>query len=226
MYILHYAPDNASMIIRLVLEGAHLPYTPRLVDRRLREQDSAAYRRINPTGLIPTLETPDGPIAETAAILIWLGDTHGLMPKIGDPRRAILLRWLIYLANTPHAELRSMFYPDRYVPAEGIAAHHAMGASRMKMHYAILDRLVADHPWLAGPDSLFTPYLCALLRWSALYPRKAKRWLSLSDFPNLLTMASAYETTPQAQTVTKAEGLGPTPFTTPILPNPPEGSAL
>ena len=33
MYTLHYAPDNASLIIRLVLDGAGLPYRTALVDR-------------------------------------------------------------------------------------------------------------------------------------------------------------------------------------------------
>ncbi len=33
MYTLHYAPDNASLIIRLVLDGAGIPYRTALVNR-------------------------------------------------------------------------------------------------------------------------------------------------------------------------------------------------
>ena len=33
MYTLHFAPDNASLIVRLVLDGAGIPYRTALVDR-------------------------------------------------------------------------------------------------------------------------------------------------------------------------------------------------
>ena len=85
MYVLHYAPDNASLIVRLVLDGAGIPYRTALVDRTKRQQDSAAYRALNPTGLIPTLETPLGPIPDTGALLLWLSDTHQLGPAPGHP---------------------------------------------------------------------------------------------------------------------------------------------
>ena len=76
-YILHYAPDNASLIIRLALEHAQVPYRDVLVDRAAVAQRSAEYLALNPNGLIPVLETPEGPLFETGAILLWLADTHG-----------------------------------------------------------------------------------------------------------------------------------------------------
>ncbi|MCB1329029.1 MAG: glutathione S-transferase N-terminal domain-containing protein, partial [Maritimibacter sp.] len=75
MLCLHYAPDNASLIIRIALEELGLPYETRLVDRQAEAQKSPAYLALNPQGLIPVLETPEGPIFETAAILLWLGET-------------------------------------------------------------------------------------------------------------------------------------------------------
>ena len=64
-YRLHYAPDNASMIVRLVLEALRQRYEVILVDRAMRGQNEPAYLALNPNGLIPTLETPDGSIFET-----------------------------------------------------------------------------------------------------------------------------------------------------------------
>ena len=100
-YRLHYAPDNASLVIRLVLEEMALPYETTLVDRARKEQEGAAYRALNPNGLIPVLVTPQGPIFETAAILLWLADTHGRMaPRSDSPERAAFLKWLFFLSNT------------------------------------------------------------------------------------------------------------------------------
>ena len=72
-YVIHYAPDNAVLIIRLALEQRGLPYHAQLVDRAAQAQRAPAYLALNPNGLIPVLETPQGPLFETAAILLWLG---------------------------------------------------------------------------------------------------------------------------------------------------------
>ena len=87
MYVLHYAPDNASLIVRLALEELGVPYRTTLVDRATRQQDSAAFRALNPAGLIPVLETPDGPLSETGAILLWLVERHGALGRWGRARR-------------------------------------------------------------------------------------------------------------------------------------------
>ncbi len=222
MYVLHYAPDNASMIPRLVLETHHLPYRAALVDRSTRAQDSAAYRALNPTGLIPTLETPEGPISETGAILLWLSQTHDM--AIGP--RAPLLKWLFFMSNTAHADLRQLFYPHLYVPQDAIPAHHDMTTTRLLRHFALLDQAVQDHPALFTPQGILAPYLCAMLRWSVLYPTHQRPWFHLADFPHLQAVAQAVEATPAADALIRAEGLGPTPFTAPQYPQPPEGVAL
>ncbi|MDO8881724.1 MAG: glutathione S-transferase N-terminal domain-containing protein [Pseudotabrizicola sp.] len=226
MYVLHYAPDNASMIIRLVLEGADLPYRTALVDRSTRQQDSAAYRALNPMGLIPTLQTQHGAMSETAAILLWLGDQHGLTPAPHTSERPVMLQWLTFTANTAHADLRQMFYPDRYVPASAKGAHHRLMAARMLDHFDHLNREAEAHPALFGIKGILAPYVCALMRWSVLYPRGQTGWFTLGDFPALHGIASALEAAPQSARVALAEGLGRHPFTAPAYPVPPEGSAI
>ena len=42
-YRLHYAPDNASLIIRLVLEELGVPYATALIDRAARGQKAPEY---------------------------------------------------------------------------------------------------------------------------------------------------------------------------------------
>ena len=92
-YVLHYAPDNASLIVRLALEELGVPYRTALVDRSVKAHRGAAYRALNPAGRIPTLETPQGPISETGAILLWLAETHGaLLPGAGAWSRPAWLK--------------------------------------------------------------------------------------------------------------------------------------
>ncbi|MBL9051099.1 MAG: glutathione S-transferase [Tabrizicola sp.] len=225
MYTLHYAPDNASLIIRLVLDGAGIPYRTALVNRATRQQDSAAYRALNPTGLIPTLETPHGPISETGAILLWLSDTHKLGPAPGDPDRPTFLKWLFFLSNTAHADLRMIFYPHQYTPSDAAAAHHEIISTRMLRHFGLLDTVARQNPRLFAPATPLGVYTLALTRWSALYPVNAPRWMDLAAFPALEALAQAQEARVETPVIARAEGLGAHPFTRPEQPTPPEGSA-
>jgi len=227
VFTLYYAPDNASMIVRLALEETGLPYRTTLVDRRMRAQDCAPYRAINPVGLIPALETPEGTLFETGAILLWLADRvpGQLAPAPSDPARGDFLKWLFFIANTPHAEMRQIFHPGDYVPASAIEAYHHIMTTRMIRHFGLLETACADNPDLFAPPSVLTAYLGALLRWAAIYPEDRPRWLDLAQFPALAAMAAALEARPATRRVADAEGLGPAPFTAPTLACPPEGSA-
>ncbi len=225
---IYYAPDSASLVVRLALEELGVAYETVLMDRKTQGQRSPAYLRRNPHGLIPVIDTPDGPVFETAAILLWLADRHrALAPTPDSPDRGACLGWLFFLSNTLHADLRMTFYADRFVPGPDSAGFLRITRHRITGH---LDRVEA---WLAGTPAWIDPerpgivglYLAVLLRWAALYPVGDKDWFDLSAWPNLAQFARRIETLPAAQRASAAEGLGPTPFSAPTYCNPPEGSA-
>ncbi len=229
-YRLHYAPDNASLVIRLVLDEMNQPYETVLVDRRQNAQDSAAYRALNPNGLIPVIETPQGPIFETAAILLWLADSHGqLAPASSSPDRAAFLKWLFFASNTLHADLRILFYAEKYIDPKQAETLRVGIRPRLRTHLQNLDAVAAQAPeWLsADQPSVLTYYIGCMMRWMALYPSNADRsWYQLADTPYLQRILTKLEMRPATRTAIAAEGLGATPFTSPIYANPPEGSAI
>lgn len=228
MYILHYAPDNASLIVRLALEEIGAPYRTVLVNRAAQEQRGAAYRRLNPAGLIPALETPDGTMFETGAILLWLSERHGtLAPAPGNRDRPHFLKWLFFVSNALHADMRALFYPERYAGAGAdLAAQHGATTRRIAAHLLILETMVRDQPgWFCpAQPSMLTIYLSVLLRWLALYPEQGHGWFTLAPYPGLAAIAMAQQNRPATLRAAMAEGLGPTPFTAPRAATPPEGS--
>ncbi|WP_282077521.1 glutathione S-transferase family protein [Epibacterium ulvae] len=229
MLKLYYAPDNASLILRLALEEMQLDYETVLVDRGEQEQHSPAYLAINPMGQIPALDTSDGILTETAACLLWLCDAHPTA-NIGAPvqsqKRGAFLRWMFFLSNTLHSDLARTFYPDRYVPKATLSAHHQIMTKRLKKHFSILESALAAHPSLFHAGSALSLYICPLLRWSALYPTDQEPWFALTQYPNLARLAQQMEQRDSVHAAVKAEGLGVNPFTRPRLPIPPEGSAI
>ena len=228
MFKLYYAPDNASLILRMALEEAELPYETILLDRATKAQRKPDYLELNPTGLIPTLVTPHGAMAETAACLLWLCDTcgdAGLGPSPDDPERGEFLRWLFYLSNTVHADLIRIFYAKRFVPEETIPVHYTMISKLLLGHMDILETAVQQNSKLFAPPSALSFYLGPLLRWSVLYPFEGEQWLNLSKYPAIEVLILSLETRASVKASAAAEGLGDAPFSDPQLPNPPEGTA-
>ena len=231
-YVLHYAPDNASLIVRLALEEMGLPYRTALVDRRSGGQRDEAYLALNPAGLIPVLETPQGPMFETGAILLWLADRHKTMaPGVKDEGRGAFLKWLFFVSNTLHADLRISFYPGQYA-GSGPATLQALRKKvqeRIVRHLGILDDAAGEGaPWFGGEDlSVLDIYVIVCTRWMAIYPADGPHAdARLQDFPNLHAIATRMEAREATARVIAAEGLGAQAFTRPRLPNPPEGAAL
>ncbi|SPJ27504.1 glutathione S-transferase family protein [Falsiruegeria mediterranea] len=224
---LHYAPDNASLVIRLALLEMGVPFDAVLVDRKARAQDSTAYRALNPNGLIPVLETPQGPLFETAAILLWLVETFDQL-KPADAERGAFLKWLFFASNTLHADLRILFYAEKYIDASQAETLRAGIRPRLRQHLGLLDAIAQQSPsWFsADKPSVMTFYVACMMRWMALYPARSDRsWYNISDTPHLQRILQALETRPAVRAAVEAEGLGATPFTSPIYANPPEGSA-
>lgn len=218
--VLHYAPDNASLCVRLLLEAMDMAYETALVDRRAQGHKTPAYIALNPNGLIPTLVTPAGAMFETGAILLWLADQKPgvVFPAIDHAARAKALTWLFWLSNTLHPCLRQIFYPNQYSPdPKGLRDMAQAKAAQL------LDIAETNAAEITAHTAL-TCYLAPMLRWLVLYGGRPG-WLRLENWPKLHRLTQTFEATPAAQRAALAEGLGAHPFSQPVHPNPPEGSA-
>lgn len=228
---LHHAPDNASLIIRLALEELGLPYETVLVDRRNRAQMSDDYLVLNPNGTIPVLETPDGTLFETAAILMWLSEKTGkLAPKPGTTLRGAFLKWMFWCSNTFQIDLRHFFYPEKFIGenADHQAQLRKVFRRRIEADLGILEDGLNQLPELAGSDTLtlLDFYVPCLMRWTKLYAELPDHpWFEIRRYPALLHICESAESRASTHAAQQAEGLGPTPFTAPTLATPPEGSA-
>lgn len=213
--------------MRLALEECGAPYRTVLVDRTRNEQRSAPYRALCPTGLVPVFETADGPIFETAAILLWLADRHGgLAPSPQDADRGAFLSWFFFLSNTLHADLIELFHPERYAAGDP-EGQRALNEDRIRRHLSLLDTALSSGPsWCTRQaPGAFGCYLAPLMRWLALYPTGAPMRPRLEDFPAIHSILSALEERPCARKAAQAEHLGPRPFTSPDYPRAPEPAA-
>lgn len=82
MKLYGYFASGASYRLRIALGLKGLAYEAISVDLRGEAHAQPAYRAINPQGMVPTLETPDGPLWQSPAILEWLEEVHPTPPLL------------------------------------------------------------------------------------------------------------------------------------------------
>jgi len=101
MLTLHHAwRSSASRRVRLCLEEKGLRYETREVDMANLEHHSAAYLKINPNGVVPTLVLEDGrALHESGTICEYLDEVHPEPPlRPSDPyERAEMRNWIRHI---------------------------------------------------------------------------------------------------------------------------------
>jgi glutathione S-transferase len=123
------------------LDYEHVPLKP-WAD----ESDAEKVRRLNPNGRVPILDDDGLVIFESMAINLYLGDRYGRSPLWpAQPReRAVVYQWSVWTQTEIDVRARHLarFGKDpeqkRRAEAERLAA------------LAILDRALADRPYLLG----------------------------------------------------------------------------
>ncbi|MBN9695474.1 MAG: glutathione S-transferase N-terminal domain-containing protein [Zoogloea sp.] len=186
MIDLYYWTTPNGHKITLFLEESGLPYRILPINIGKGEQFQPDFLRIAPNNRIPAIvdtEPTDGgepiPLFESGAILLYLAEKTGrfLSP---DPRvRLDTLQWLFWqmgglgpMAGQNHhfgvyAPETIPYAIDRYVKETG----------RL---YAVLDKRLADRPFIAGDDYSIADMAC----YPWIVPHERQRQ-NLADFPNL-----------------------------------------
>lgn len=219
MYTLHYSPDTASLVVRIVMVELDVPHQSLLIDREAGQLTSPAYRAMHPLSLIPAMETPDGPMFETAAMLLYVSDRHpGLAPSPDSPQRAAFLKWLFFTSTNIHTCLLQLFYPERVAGEAVVQPVMEHARVRMQTYLTVLDEMVArDAPDWMSPDKpgLMGYYVGMLMRWLASFGPGHPSYFRSAQFPALHAVLAAHEARAAALGVAVDENLGPTLFTNP-----------
>ena len=155
MYTLYTHRDSYGMTAELVLEELGIEYEPIVFNVHDETQWPEEFTEANPNRRVPTLVTDDGPLYESAAILVHLAETHGagrLMPPPGDPRRQRYWQWHFYLMSTFQPEVLIQFHPEKYFPEDADAQDALRQASLpwIDRIWRVLDDAIGEGPYILG----------------------------------------------------------------------------
>ncbi|MBQ2261668.1 MAG: glutathione S-transferase family protein [Loktanella sp.] len=190
MFTLHYSPNSISVAVAIALEECAIPYTAVLVDFSQGAQTTPAFLKVNPKGRVPVLETPDGILTETGAILEYIAPD--LVPA--DPFAAARMREIMYyVCGTMHVNHAHNRRGARW--ADDAASHADMKRKvpeTMAASCAHLEQL-----WHLRPDGLTIAdfYLYVVLCWLE------GDGVDINAYPQLADFAQNMRARPSVQAV-------------------------
>ncbi len=165
--------------ISIALEEMELPYTVHPINIGANEQFAPEFLKISPNNKIPAIVDRDNgqSVFESGAILIYLAlKADRFYPAANRTR---ILEWLMWQMSAVGPMLGRAHYFLKYNPGKAPFAEEWFSAEAKRL-YGVLDRLVADKPFMCGEYSIAD---IATFPWIA---RHEWQRMNLGDFPNVL----------------------------------------
>ncbi len=182
-WTLYGQKGTGAVAIEAALTLLRIPYVVEefsLVDTAGR----TAFERVNPMSQFPALILPSGELmTESAAILIWLADSHaayGLSPAIDAPERTAFLRWMAFVSSAIYALYWIQDEPLRLADSpDARALVKVRTAERIAACWGIMESGIEPGPYLLGENlTVLDLYVTVVSRWGpreALHERIAPR---------------------------------------------------
>ena len=184
MIELYSWPTPNGHKVHIMLEETGLPYTVHAVDIGAGAQFDKAFLAISPNNRIPAIvdtESADGkPISvfESGAILLYLAEKTGKFLPRDQRGRYEVMQWLMFQMGGIGPMLGQVHHFRAYAPEPIPYAidRYTKEAGRL---YGVVDRRLADRPFIAGDYSIAD---MAIFPWLRSWERQG---VNIADYPNL-----------------------------------------
>ena len=103
---LHHQPRSRSTRVLWLLEELGIPFDLTVMARE--DKQTPEYLALHPLGRSPALETDDGPVFESAALILHIADQHldaGLIGPLESYARALQYQWCFFAMTESEAAL-------------------------------------------------------------------------------------------------------------------------
>jgi glutathione S-transferase len=155
-------PRSSGSAVHCALEELGLEYEYVELDRKQKEHKAPAYLAVNPNGKVPGLVDDGENYFEAAAILLHLGEKHGvkrsLWPSSGQPR-ADAMCWTAWAYADLLKFMMQYIYHGldtaiSYAPDQRSKAAADYNKSQLDGHLDMLEARLRDRDFLMGSFSL------------------------------------------------------------------------
>ena len=198
MIDLYTWPTPNGHKVHIMLEECALPYTVHAVDIGAGDQFRAEFLAISPNNKIPAIVDPDGPdgrpisLFESGAILLYLAGKTGRFLPADVRGRYVALQWLMFQMGGLGPMLGQAHH-FRIYAKEKIEYAINRYTSEAKRLYGVMDRRLAEVPYLAGDYGIAD---MAAFPWTRSH---ANQGVDLADYPNVRRWFDAIAARPAVQ---------------------------
>ena len=199
MIDLYVWPTPNAYKVSIMLEECGLPYKAIPVDIGAGDQFKPEFLKISPNNKIPAIVDPDGPdgqpisLFESGAILVYLAAKTGRFMPTSDRDKFELLQWLMFQMGGVGPMLGQAHHFRQYAP-EKIGYAIDRYTNEAKRLYGVIDRSLAQRPWLGGRDYSIADI--ATFPWLRSWERQG---VVLDDYPHLKKWLDRIEQRPAVQ---------------------------
>jgi glutathione S-transferase len=169
MLTLYYARNTCAFAAHVVLEDAKATYDTVEIDFQEGEQNSEAYKKVNPKQRVPALVTPHGILTETTAIMLYIAQEHPEMNLIPEDNFsfAIAQSFNAYLASTVHVAHSHKHRGHRWATDDHTLTNLTNKVQEnMTACGLFIEEQLLKGPWVLGEKySICDPYLAVITRW-------------------------------------------------------------
>lgn len=184
MIDLYYWTTPNGHKITIFLEEANVPYNIRPINISVGEQFSPTFLSISPNNRIPAIvdhqpaEGDSIPVFESGAILLYLAEKTGAFLSQNIRKRNQTLQWLFWQMGGLGPMAGQNHHFALYAP-EKIPYAIERYVNETARLYAVLDRHLADHEYIADDYSIAD---IATFPWIVPHERQGQ---SIDNFPNV-----------------------------------------
>ena len=202
---LYFAPGTCALAPHIALNWVGADYQAEQV-----ELNSDAYKKINPSGTVPALDSGTGSIkTQAGAILTYIAEIYpqaGLGADSDAESRFQLAEQIAFLTGDFHPSFWPFFSPQRYTTSKDQAdlektknASHALVDRVMTK----LDRQLSENKGYValGRRTIADPYAFAMSRWADYLPKK------VSTYPGIQKFHERMKEDPGVQAALAAHGI-------------------
>jgi len=142
---LHHQPGSRSDRVLWALEESGVPFEVTTIARD--EKQTPEYLAIHPLGRAPGFETDGGPLFESAALCLYVGDVS---PELGFPmgsyERGLTYQWALFAATELEPPSSAMWAAHRASDKDAFTS----AVDRFRRAAGVLEKTLDGHDYLVG----------------------------------------------------------------------------
>ncbi len=148
---LHHQPRSRSTRVLWLLEELGIPFELTVISSDVKQ--TPEYRALHPLGRAPVLEEDEGPVFESAALILHIADQHldaGLIAPLGSHERALQYQWCFFGMTDSESALMDIarqVWSDSREPDAGIVER---AAERFAATANVVEAALGDNDYLVG----------------------------------------------------------------------------